>query len=158
MVRPFSHVPSFGGHCCPGVSKPVPADGGSSSSRSGSILPSLFSKIAHTSSGTSGLGERGIQSYTVLTGVTVICAASRLRFSTSRLSIANSSSVMFAVNCPIASVEFTVPCPMSLVKLFARGLNLFPSVIEIAYFNAFSSDHRLWVNCSGVRGSGRLAH
>ena len=45
MVRPFFHVPSFRGHCCPGVSRPVPADGGSSSPRSGSILPSLFSKI-----------------------------------------------------------------------------------------------------------------
>ena len=41
VVRPVSHVPSFGGHCFPGVSRPVPADGGSSSSSSGSILPSL---------------------------------------------------------------------------------------------------------------------
>ena len=39
VVRPVSHVPSFGGHCCPGVSRPVPADGDSSSSSSGSILP-----------------------------------------------------------------------------------------------------------------------
>ena len=25
VVRPVSHVPSFGGHCCPGASRPVPA-------------------------------------------------------------------------------------------------------------------------------------
>ena len=25
VVRPCSHIRSFGGHCCPGVSKPVPA-------------------------------------------------------------------------------------------------------------------------------------
>ena len=31
VVRPWSHVPSFGGHCWPGVSRPVPADGDSSS-------------------------------------------------------------------------------------------------------------------------------
>ena len=45
VVRPWSHVPSFGGHCCPGVSRPVPADGGSSSFSSGPILPSLFIKL-----------------------------------------------------------------------------------------------------------------
>ena len=44
VVRPCSHVPSFGGYCCPGVLGPVPADGDSSSSSSGPILPSLFSK------------------------------------------------------------------------------------------------------------------
>ena len=55
--RPFSHVPSFGGHFCPGVSRPVPADGGSRSFSSGSILPSLLSKLTHTSGGISGLSD-----------------------------------------------------------------------------------------------------
>ena len=49
MVRLFSHVPSFGGHCCPGVPRPVPADGGSSLPLSESILPSLFSNLTFTS-------------------------------------------------------------------------------------------------------------
>ena len=35
-------VSPFGGHCCPGISRPVPADGGSSSVGSGFILPSSF--------------------------------------------------------------------------------------------------------------------
>ena len=41
MVRPLSHVPSFGGHCYPGVLRPVPADDDSSPVSSGSILPPL---------------------------------------------------------------------------------------------------------------------
>ena len=61
MVRSVSHIPSFGGHCCPGVSRPVPADGGSSSVSFGFILPSYFSSIlTYTSDGVSGLSERGI--------------------------------------------------------------------------------------------------
>ena len=93
VVRPVSHVPSFGGHCCPGVSRPVPADGVSSSPRSGFILPSLFSTFKHTSCDGSGVCGLGLQYCTVSTGVTVTCgcAASRLRFSTSRLSMANFS-------------------------------------------------------------------
>ena len=57
VVRPVSHVPSFGGHYCPGVSRPVPADGDSSSSSSGPILPSAFSNSTYTlgdGSGSSG--------------------------------------------------------------------------------------------------------
>ena len=42
VVRPWSHVLSFGEHCCRGVSRPVSADGDLSSPRSGSILPSVF--------------------------------------------------------------------------------------------------------------------
>ena len=49
VVRPVSHVPSFGGHRCPGVSRLVPADGDSSSFSSGSILPSLLSNLIHAS-------------------------------------------------------------------------------------------------------------
>ena len=48
VVRPWSHVLSFGGHCCPGVSRPVPADDDLSSPRAGSILPSLFSNLTYT--------------------------------------------------------------------------------------------------------------
>ena len=57
VVRPVSHIPLFGGHYCPGVSSPVPADDGLSSPRSGSILPSLLPNLTHTSgegSGSSG--------------------------------------------------------------------------------------------------------
>ena len=57
VVRPCSHIPSFGGHCSPGVPKSVPAYDDLSSSRSGSILPSSFFKLTHTSdegSGSSG--------------------------------------------------------------------------------------------------------
>ena len=54
VVRPWSHVPSFGGHCCPGVSRPVPADDDLSSPHSGSILPSPLSNVKHTSDGMSG--------------------------------------------------------------------------------------------------------
>ena len=71
--HPVSHVPSFGGHCCPGVSRPVPADDDSSSLCYGSILPSLLFNLKHTS-GMSGLGGQGLQCCTVLTGVTVTCA------------------------------------------------------------------------------------
>ena len=55
VVRPVSHVPSFGGHYCPGISRPVPADGDLSSFSSGSISPSLLSNLIHTSGGISGL-------------------------------------------------------------------------------------------------------
>ena len=55
VVRHCSHVLSFGGPCCLGVSRPVPAGGDwSSSSSSGSILPSLFSKLTYTSGDGSG--------------------------------------------------------------------------------------------------------
>ena len=60
VVRHCSHVPSFGGPCCPGVLRPVPADGDSSSSSSGSILPSLFSKLTYALDG-SGSGEQGLE-------------------------------------------------------------------------------------------------
>ena len=86
VVRPVSQI---GRHCCLGVSKPVPADGNSSSSCSGSTLPSLLSKLKHTSGGISGSSEQGIQCCAVLTGVTVTCAASRPRLSTYRLIAAN---------------------------------------------------------------------
>ena len=78
VVRSWSHVPSFGGHCCPGVSRPVPADGDSSSPRPGSILPLLLFNLIHTSDGMSGLGERGLQYCTVSSGVAVTyaCVAS----------------------------------------------------------------------------------
>ena len=93
VVRPVSHVPSFGGHCCPGVSRPVPADDDSNSFSSGSILPSLFSNSKHTSGDGSGVCGLGLQYSKVATGVIVTCAASRPHFSTSRFSTANSSSL-----------------------------------------------------------------
>ena len=71
VVRPYSHTPSFGGHCCPGVLRPVRADCDSRSSSSGSILPSLFSKLTHTSGDGSGSSGQGLEYYTVSTGVTV---------------------------------------------------------------------------------------
>ena len=58
MVRSVSHVPTFEGYFCPGVSILVPADGGLSSVSSGFILPSSFSSISiYTSGGISGLSE-----------------------------------------------------------------------------------------------------
>ena len=65
VVRPWSHIPSFGGHYCPGVSRPVPADGDSSFFSSGPILPSLLSNLKHTSDGMSGLGGQRLQCCTV---------------------------------------------------------------------------------------------
>ena len=44
MSRPVSQIR---GHYCPGVSKSVPADGDSSSSCSGSTIPSFFSSHKH---------------------------------------------------------------------------------------------------------------
>ena len=140
-MSPRSGDPSFGGHCCPGVSKLIPADGDSSSSRSGSTLPSLLSKLTHTFGGISGLGERRMQYCTVLTGVTVTCAASRLRLSTYRLMAASSSSGRNPLSPSINSI------------VFCQGLSL--AGIEIASFNAFTSDHKLAVNYSGVGGSER---
>ncbi|CAN0478136.1 unnamed protein product, partial [Ascophyllum nodosum] len=68
-------VPSFGGHCCPGVSRSVPADDDLSLSRYVFIQPSSFSSIfTCTSDGISGLSGRGRQCFAVLTGVTVTCA------------------------------------------------------------------------------------
>ena len=69
--------------------------------------------------------------------------------------MANSSFVMFAGNCLIASVEFTVLCPISLPKLFALGLNLSPLGMEIASSNVCKSDYKLASNFSGVGGSER---
>ena len=137
VVRPVSHVPSFWGHCCPGVSRSVPADGGSSSPRSGSILPSLFSSSKHTSGGISGLSGQGLQCCTVSTGVTVTCASSRPRFSTSRLSMSNSSSL-------------TLPCSIELLRLLTFCLG-----IEIAFFNSFTLHHKSAAYSSGVGGSER---
>ena len=87
VVRPVYHVPSFGGYCCPGILRPVPSDGDSSLPRSGSILPSLFSTLTHTSGEGSGVCRLRLKYCTVSTGVTgtCACAASRLRFSTYRL-------------------------------------------------------------------------
>ena len=108
VVRPWSHVPSFGGHCCPGVSRPVPADGDSSSPRSGSILPLLLFNSIYTSDGMSGLGEHGLQCCTVSSDVTVTCAyvASRLRFSTYRLTTVSSSSGYFPLSPSTKSIVF----------------------------------------------------
>ena len=61
VVHSVSHVPSFGGHCFPGVSRPVPADGDSSSSSSGSILPSLFSNLTYALDEGSGSSGQGLQ-------------------------------------------------------------------------------------------------
>ena len=134
VVRPSLHVPSFGGPCCPGVLRPVPADDDlSSSSISGSILPSMISKITHASGDGLGSGEQGLQYCTVSTCVTVICTcgASRLRFSTYRLITAYSSSGSFPFN----------PSTKSIV--FYQGLVIVSSaVIEIAALNAFTSDHK----------------
>ena len=68
MVCPFSHVSSFGGHCCPGVSRPVPADSDWRSFSSRSILPSLFFNLTHTSGEGSGVWGLGLQYCTVSTG------------------------------------------------------------------------------------------
>ena len=137
--RPWSHVPLFGGHCCPGVSRPVPADDDLSSPRSGSILPSSLSNLTHTLGEGSGVCVQGLQCCTVSTGVTVTCACavSRLRFSTSRFSAANSSSP-------------TLPSSISLMRLLTFCLG-----IEIACFNFCNSDRRLTLNSWGVGGSKR---
>ena len=71
VVLPVSHIPSFGGHCCPGVLGPVPADGDLSSSSFGSILPSLFSKLRHTSGDDSGANGLELECCTVFICVTV---------------------------------------------------------------------------------------
>ena len=60
VVHPVSHIPSFGEHCCPGVSRPVPADDDSSSPRSGSILPrgcGLSGKIVRLNKSSYGLKQ-----------------------------------------------------------------------------------------------------
>ena len=123
VVFPVSHIPSVGGHCCPGVTRPVPADDDLSSSSSRPILPSLFSNLTYACDGGSGVCEMGLQYCTVSTRVTVICAASRTRFSTSRLRLANSSSLN--LSCSIALMRFLT---------FCLG-------IVIASFNAFASGH-----------------
>ena len=94
VIRPVSHTPSFGGHCCPGVSRPVPADDDSSFSNSGPISSSSFSKLKCIPDGGSEVCEMGLQCYMVSTGVTVICAcaSSQLRLSTYRLIPGSSSS------------------------------------------------------------------
>ena len=94
VVFPVSHIPSVAGHCCSGVSRPVPAGDDLSSSSSWPILPSLFSNLTYVSSGGSGVCEMGLQYCTVSTRVTVICAcaSSRLRLSAYRLITASSSS------------------------------------------------------------------
>ena len=139
MVRPVVHVSSFAGHFCPGVSRPVPADGDSSSVGSGFILPSssFSSNLTHTSGGISGVSERGIQCCTVLTRVTVICAASRLRLSTCRLTVASSSSGR------------SPSSPSRSFFAFCQGLAL-PD-IEIASFNSCKSDHKLTVNSEAIK-------
>ena len=144
-VRPVSHVPSFGGHCYLGVLRPVPSDDDSSSPRSGSILPSLFSNLTHTSGEGSGVCGLGLQYCTVSTGVTVTCAcaASRLRFSSSRYRTANSSSLTFL--CSSALTKSIVFC-QGLVPVVSAG-------IEIAFFNFCNSDLKLAVYCRGVGGS-----
>ena len=96
VVRPAS---PFGRHCCPGISKPVPADGNSSWSGSGSILPSTsFSKLTHTSDDISELRDRGLQGSAVSIDAIVTCAASRPRLSTNCLILVNSSSVKLIVS------------------------------------------------------------
>ena len=142
VVHPWSHVPSFGGHCCPGVSRPVPADGDSSSSSSGPILPSVFSNLTYALDEGSGSSRQGPQCCTVSTGVTVTraWAASRLRFYTYRLITTSSSSGSFPFSPSTKSIVFC----QGLVTVSSAG-------IEIAPFKAFTSDHKLWVNCSGVR-------
>ena len=128
-----SPVPHIGSHCCPGISRPVPADDDLSSVSSGFIQPSSFSSMfTCTSDEISGLNGRGIQCCAVLTGVTVTCAASRLRLSTYRLITASSSSGSFLFS------------PSTSYIVFCQGLVL--AGIEIASFNVFNSDHRLWVN------------
>ena len=128
VVRPCSHIPSFGGHSCPGVLRPVPADGDLSSSSSGSILPSLFSILTHTSGDGSGAGGQGLECCTVSTCVTVTCTcgASRLRLSTYSLILANSK-----FESSSSSESFC----QGLVTVFLAG-------IEIASFNVFNSSLR----------------
>ena len=122
MVRFCSHTLPYGGHCCPGVSRPVTADD-SSFSYSGPISSSLFPKVKYTTDGGSGLGEMGLQCCTVSSRVIAVTyAASRSRFSTSRLMVAYFS----AVNLSIA---------LKSLLTFWRG-------IEIASLNAFTSDHK----------------
>ena len=145
MIRPFSHIPSFGEHCCPGVSIPVPADGGSSLSRSGSILPSLIFFIhTRTPDDGSGVCGRGFQYCTVSTGATVTCAASRPRLSTIRLIMAKTSSL-------------TSSRSVFRIRFLFHSCRKEPSLtgVEMAAFNAFTSDHKLAANSSSVCGSER---
>ena len=90
---------------------PVPADDDLSPPRSGSILPSLLSNLTHTSGEGSGSSGQGLRCYTVSTGVTVTCAcaASRLRFSTRHLSMANTSYLLFN---PTANMSSTCTTAM----------------------------------------------
>ena len=146
MVRLFSHVPSFGGHCCPSASRPVPADDDSSSVSSGLIQPSSFSSIfTCTSDGISGLSGGGN---------TVLCCTDWrdshvCRPATSLLHQPFEYGEFLirhvAVLCPIASVEFTVPCAISLIKRFARRLNLSSSGI---FFS--SSSERFLISTTPV--------
>ena len=134
VVRPVSHIPSFGGHCCPGVSRPVPADGDSSSSSSGPILSSVFSNLTYTLDEGLGSSGQGLECCTVSTGVTVACAcaASRLRFSTYRLITASSSSGSFPLSPSTKSIVFC----QGLVTVSSAG-------IEIAFSNFCKSDLKL---------------
>ena len=137
VVRPVS---SFEGHYCPGVSRPAPADGDSSSVGSGFILPSLLSIQIRAPIDISGLGERVVQGGAVSIDATVACAALRLFLSTNRLSMTNS-----------ASVRLVVPCSSSSKHSFAFCHGLALTDIEIAFFTSFSSSRKLAVNSSGVR-------
>ena len=167
VVHPWSHVPSFGGHCCPGVSRPVLADGDSSSSSSGPIFPSVFSNLTYTLDDGLGFSGQGLQQCcTVSIGVTLsACASSRLRFSTYYLVLANSkfassSSRESFLSPSTTSIVFCRSSSSSRPRFSTGRFSLanFSFGIEIASLNAFTSDHKLWVNCSGVRGSGRLTH
>ena len=146
VVRPVSHIPSFGGHCCPGVSRPVPADGDSSSSSSGPILPSVFPNLTYTLDEGSGSSGQGLQHCTVSIGVTIpcACAASRFRFSTYRLITASSSSVSFPLSPATESIVFC----QGLVTVSSAG-------VEIAFSNFYKSDLKQAVYCSGVSRSER---
>ena len=108
---------------------------------------SPFSNLTHTSDDISELHDRGLQGSAVSIDATVTCAALRPRLSTNYFIPANSSSVKLIVLCPI-----------SLIKCLALWLDPSLPDNESASFNSFRSDHKLAVNCSGVGGSGRLAH
>ena len=152
VVRPISQ---FGRHCCPGVSKPVPAggdlsrpvpvDGDSRCPGSGSILPWVFPSIQTcTSNNISEQLDRGLQGWTVSIGVTTTCAAARPLLSMiMRSSLANSSSV-----------RLTVPYSSSPKKFSTLWFDLSFSDIKISFINAFTPAHILAVVVSGVGGSG----
>ena len=117
------------------ISRPVPANGGSSSVGSGFILPSssFSSKLTHI--------WRYFESKRA--GATVLCCVSRCNSCVRRIPVS-------ILHEPFEHVEFV----FAHFTLFncANNILTFCLGIEVASFNAFTSDHKLWVNSSGDKG------